>query len=158
MATPFKVFTLDINRVKAAPEVVVEKIIQINSLWKPQVFGIETVAAQVVLLSFLEHVTKERNININVKELKPPRGFKKAEFIRGSLAPLFKAGQIYLMEGQHELIDELITHPYGDHDDCINALAYGPQVWNEPDEMEWSVDPTFVEEQNLQDRNVVTGY
>lgn len=89
------------------------------------IVGIETVAYQKSLIYFLNEEMRKRQTFIHIVELKSKD--KKEERIRG-LIPLFKTGTIYLRRNQKDLMDELLTFPFGVHDDVADALAFQIQM------------------------------
>jgi len=157
ITSPFKIFILDIKRMRASPELIIDGLLDTVTRWRPLSVGVETVAAQLVLKSFIEYIARERDIQLNLVELKPPKNAPKETRIR-ALVPYFRNHQIYLSLGMNELLDEIERFPFGNHDDLLDALAYGQQLWREPSETEWSTSDEYIQDVVMKDRNTVTGY
>jgi hypothetical protein len=75
----------------------------------------------------------------------PLRAEKKKELRILGMQPRFSAGQVWIPETadwRAEFEDQLLSFPYGRHDDIPDALAYMEQIayppssWNDPEESE----------------------
>lgn len=81
---------------------------------------LETVAYQKSLKYFLEEEMRRRQVYFNVYELKNTK--KKEERIRG-LIPLYRTNIIFHRRTDGEYERELLSFPFGKHDDRIDAMA-----------------------------------
>lgn len=87
--------------------------------------GIESVGYQKSLMYFINEEQRRRQIYFDVVELKAVSS--KESRIRG-LIPMYKNGVIYHRNTDTDYENELLTFPFGKHDDRIDAMAYLQQV------------------------------
>lgn len=90
--------------------------------WKPSVVGLETVAYQKALKSWLEEKQRERGVYFPITELKRNTNESK-EFRIKALEPFYRDGLIFHATWMKSLEEELLQFPRGKHDDEIDALA-----------------------------------
>jgi predicted phage terminase large subunit-like protein len=121
------VVVLDVFAQRCSPITLMNYLIAQAQRW-PQlrVLGIEDIAYQKAFKYFLKAETERRGIYIHVKPLKAQG--KKEVRIRG-LQPVAATGHLYVLPAQHILRDEMADFPLGAHDDVLDALAMGLQVW-----------------------------
>lgn len=123
--SPFnKIFLLEywVGR-QGDPAKVIETILKLAYDWQPRVIGIEAVAYQKALEPFIKREMMSRNEWYPIQMMKPDRNEKKEQRIL-SLQPYFQAGQIYIMRGALEFIEEYETFPLGQTRDILDAMAY----------------------------------
>lgn len=111
---------------RCPPNEVLETIFRFSKKYHPRVVGVESVAYQKVFAYMLAQEALRRDHWLRIEPL-PARG-KKEQRIRG-LQPVAALGHLYLNAQHHELRDELAAFPLGKHDDLVDALAYGLQLW-----------------------------
>ena len=87
--------------------------------------GIESVGYQKSLMYFINEEQRRRQTYFDVVELKAVSS--KESRIRG-LVPMYKNGIIYHRNTDTDYENELLTFPFGKHDDRIDAMAYLQQV------------------------------
>lgn len=124
------VYILDIRRIKANPQGVIDEIFKVYEQWHPILMGIEEVAFQKALRYSLHQEMNNRNIWLPLREVKP-QARNKDQRIRG-LQPLYANKKMYhnkSVNNNMHLEDELLRFPRGKHDDVIDALSYGLDFW-----------------------------
>jgi hypothetical protein len=94
--------------------------------WKPIIFAVETVAAQVTMKEWLLSAYPD----MMVKGVKPDGGASKLSRIR-AFTPFGENGHIYLHPSMTEFLDEWESFPTGLMD-LLDAAAYLPYVWTIP--------------------------
>lgn len=120
------------KRLRVTPTQLVDYIFQVNTMFKPNVIGVEEVAYQKALLYFLDEEMRRRNTLLPVKGIKPPTTKTKQTRIL-SLVPRFEWQRVLLAPGLHDLEMELLQFPRGSHDDLIDALASIEMIYFNPD-------------------------
>lgn len=118
------------------PIKLINQLIAIDDRWKPKSIGIEEIAFQKVISTFLqEELKRTAHSPLSIKPLKPEGlrgtgGFISKEYRIESLEPRYASGRIYhnkLIKYNDELEDQLQRFPKNPHDDLIDALAYMEQ-------------------------------
>ncbi len=90
--------------------------------WRPSVIGLETVAYQKALKSWLEEKMRERGVHFPITELKRSTSESK-EFRIKALEPFYRDGLVFHAPWMKSLEQELLQFPKGKHDDEMDALA-----------------------------------
>jgi predicted phage terminase large subunit-like protein len=153
-------FVLDAWADRCQPFKMFEKIFELQDKWDCESTGVESVQYQRAIKPFLEAEAQRRGRWINVRELRPDVRVKKEGRIR-ALQPYFERGEIFVRRDMRELLGEYESFPVGATVDIIDALAYGPFVWD-LDEDSRPIDPG--EQQDYYQftrgcgRSAVTGY
>jgi hypothetical protein len=129
---------------------IVNKMFEVHNTWKPYKFGIETVIFQKAVLWAFQDACKAMGKWFPVQELKTDNRVTKEARIRG-FEPYVTRGTVFFQvregtdlslpptelyhalveeEGnfQQTLVDEMTRFPLGATKDCIDALAYMPQL------------------------------
>jgi predicted phage terminase large subunit-like protein len=89
-------------------------------------FWIESVGYQAALRYFVVEEQRRRRVFFNIEELKHAKT-SKANRIE-ALIPLYKAGMIYHREHMKEYEAQLLSFPFGAHDDMIDCASFFPEV------------------------------
>jgi len=119
----------------------IRELFYMDEKWKPISIGIEVVAYQKALSTFIqEEVKRGRKAPLPIKELKPETsrttGLSEPKQYRiQSLEPRYASGKIYHLKTLREtadLEDQLRRFPRTPHDDIIDALAYMEQLAFQP--------------------------
>lgn len=135
-------FILDIDYGRYDPTETIDHLFAAVSRHKPVAVGIETVAYQAALAHFVEREQVRRNLFF---QLVPLRAEKKKEIRILGMQPRFSAGQVWVpetAEWRPEFEDQLLSFPFGRHDDIPDALAYMEQIayppssWSDPGDTE----------------------
>jgi Terminase-like family. len=111
-----------------------EHLFYVKLRYTPRVFGIEAVAYQKILITFLRAECERRHIYMNIVPImslpskRSTGNNSKPARIRG-LQPVVATGRLYVLPTQHQLRDELSDFPLGEHDDTIDALSMQLRIW-----------------------------
>lgn len=100
----------------------IDNIFTTYQKWHPSVVGLETVAYQKALKSWLEEKMREREVYFPITELKRNTNESK-EFRIKALEPFYRDGLVHHAPWMKSLELELLQFPRGKHDDEIDALA-----------------------------------
>lgn len=103
--------------------------------YNPTKVAFEKTSASMMVERPLEQEMQERNTPFSVTWLTPTRGSAQSrgnmsdgKYQRiASMEASFKLGQIKMRKWMSELQEQLLSFPRGQHDDLIDALAYGYQ-------------------------------
>ncbi len=126
------------RRERLTPTQIVEKIFEINRLFKPQAIGIETVAYQEALLYFLDQEMKQRQVVLPVKGI--PRSATSKETRILALVPRFEWNRIFINQGMNDFEDEYLSFPRGKHDDIMDSLASLEEIVYYPQKQETKLE------------------
>lgn len=152
-----KIFVLEAYKKRIDPTMQAEKLIQIQETFYPQLISIESAGYQKALRYFTEKESVRRGVHLNIKDFKPSRKQSKHSRIRARLQPLFRTGSIFLRSDMVDLIDEYLKFGMTDEDHLMDALAQGPEFWQEP----WNpgrVERWHKQQEDLSKNAGVTGY
>lgn len=111
------------ERFKGNEKQVIDRLFDLDSFYKPTKFGIEQKAYKYTLKGNLDDEMRRRNQFFKIDEIKD-LGKNKNVRIEG-LIPRYVSGSIYFLEDQLHMREELERFPRAEHDDLIDALAYG---------------------------------
>lgn len=100
----------------------IEHIFTMYEKWKPNAIGLEVVAYQKALKSWLEEKMRHTGIFFPITELKRNTNESK-EFRIKAMEPFYREGKVFHAKWMKSLEEELLTFPKGKHDDEIDALA-----------------------------------
>lgn len=109
-------------RVRLTPTEIVNKVFEINNIYKPDVIGIEVVAFQKILLYLFDEEMRKRKVQLPLKGVTPGND-KTKEMRISALAPRFEWGNISIKRNMFDLENELYTFPRSSHDDILDSLA-----------------------------------
>lgn len=111
--------------------------------WKLFKIGLETIAAQKYIGHHIQEMCRIKGRRLGIVELKGevegPDGEltrKKEWRIRNVLAPIFEAGRFHSQKKFQDFLGEYTTFPKGKFVDCLDALAYTPQLIKAPQHYE----------------------
>lgn len=139
-----------------APELV-DLMFELYTTWNPRLISVESVAFSYVLGHWFEQKCQDLGIYPNVYEYKPGSKKSKAARVRG-LANYAAGGQIYILEGMHELRDEWDWFPLSDDYHLLDALAQGPEIWAPGVSHAIRETDRAITSLREDDRDVATGY
>ena len=152
-------FVLDAWADRCQPFKMFEKIFELQDRWNCEAVGVEDVAYQRVIKPFLEAEAQRRGRWINVRGLKPDVRIKKEGRIR-ALQPYMERGELWFQRDMRELLGEYESFPVGATVDLLDALAYGPFLWDLQEDSSEAVEEKQEYERFTYDagRSLVTGY
>lgn len=120
----YNIYVLDYLRGHWKVAESIDNIFTTYQKWNPSAVGLETVAYQKALKSWLEEKMRERGVHFPITELKRNTNESK-EFRIKALEPFYRDGKVFhakWMQGR-ELEQELLQFPKGKHDDLADAGA-----------------------------------
>lgn len=110
------------KRQRLKPTEIVNQIFALQSEFKCNSIGVETVAYQEALLYMLSEEMRRRDVVLPVTGVKPPTD-KTKEMRILALVPRFEWQRISIAQGLHDFETEYSQFPRGSHDDLMDALA-----------------------------------
>ena len=150
------VYVLEAYRKRLKPPELIDEMFRLYMKWNPRVISIESVAFSAMLKYWFEQKCRELGIYPSIYDYKPGSQRSKVARIEG-LANYGAGGQLYILEGMHQLRDEWEWFPLGDVDHILDALAQGPEVWA-PSVVEQSREMERATKLIFEDRDELTGY
>lgn len=118
----YKIYVLDTLKGHWKVAESIDNIFTMYEKWHPSAVGLETVAYQKALKSWLEEKMRQRGIYFPITELKRNTNESK-EFRIKRLEPFYREGMVFHAPWMKALETELLQFPKGKHDDEIDALA-----------------------------------
>jgi len=118
----YKIYVLDTLKGHWRVSESIDNIFTTYQKWKPSVVGLETIAYQKALKSWLEEKMRDRGIYFPITELRRNTNESK-EFRIKALEPFYREGLVFHAPWMKSLEMELLQFPKGKHDDEIDALA-----------------------------------
>ncbi len=104
---------------KRVPDRIIDDVLAYHERERFRAFGVESIQFQEFFATSLANEAHERNLTLNVVELKPHTD----KMLRiQTLQPWIKNGWIVFRRNMRALIDQLAHYPMGDHDDGPDAL------------------------------------
>lgn len=150
------IFVLEAFKKRLKPPELIDEMFRLYTKWNPRLISIESVAFSAMLKYWFEQKCNELNVHPSIHDYKPGSKRSKEGRIR-ALANYGAAGQIYVLEGMHQLRDEWEWFPLGDSDHILDALAQGPEIWSPAFERQTQSQVEVMQE--IEDeRDVLTGY
>jgi hypothetical protein len=150
------VYVLEAYRKRLKPPELIEEMFRLYTKWNPRLISIESVAFSAMLKYWFDQKCRELGIYPNIYDYKPGSQRSKTARIEG-LANYGAGGQLYVLEGMHQLRDEWEWFPLGETDHILDALAQGPEVWS-PVVIEQAKEMEKATRMILEDRDDLTGY
>jgi predicted phage terminase large subunit-like protein len=118
----YKIYVLDTLKGHWKVAESIDNIFSMYQKWHPSVVGLETIAYQKALKSWLEEKMRERGVYFPITELRRNTNESK-EFRIKALEPFYRDGLVYHAPWMKSLETELLQFPKGKHDDEIDSLA-----------------------------------
>lgn len=150
-------FVLEAWARRCEPKDLFDQIFTFHRRWDCESVSIETIAYQKAIKYFLADECQRRQIYLNIKDLRPEGRASKDTRITG-LKPYFQRGEIFFQKTHEDLLQEYLAYPMGQTVDLIDALAYGPQVWELADLPGEPVDDWAEPFGYMEGRSIITGY
>lgn len=151
------IYVLEAYRKRLKPPELMDELLRLYTKWNPRMISIEEVAFSAMLKYWFEEKCKALGVYPSIYPYKP--GSKRSKQARiEKLSNYGAGGQLYIMEGMHQLRDEWEWFPLGEHDHILDALAQGPEIWS-PGRVARDLDDIDNKIKALiEDRDEVTGY
>src|SRR5574342_451674 len=153
-------FLLEVWNGHVQPSELIAKTFELAEHWPVDAIGVESVAfSKVFKFLFEEHMVRN-GIDYPIAELRPDTKKSKKARIRG-IQPMFERGEVYVQNTQDSFLQQYEEFPTGRLMDVLDAFAYGPQMWELPEEQ---VDEAREETKSwnrqefFEGRNESTGY
>jgi predicted phage terminase large subunit-like protein len=119
-----------------------EKAVEIIKEYRPRIFAVETVQAQIDLYRQLqEKLMKDRCYFTRLKPVTTNRSHGKKEERIEQLEPLFENGVIRPHATQRLLLEQLEMFPFGDHDDLPDVLQMATDLCSLAVRKSWHKKP-----------------
>lgn len=118
------IYVKHIVREKMTYKGIIDKMFELEAIFKPVRWGMEVVGTQKSIEYTLRQEERERGKSLRCHLFKGQRK-KKEERIRG-LAPYFESGRVFFCQGMpnlNHLMDELLKFPRAKNDDVSDCLA-----------------------------------
>ncbi len=157
----FNIFVLETIKKRFRPPDLVDLIFDLNHKWAPRLFSFEEVAFSAVYKYWIDEKTNEMGSTPIIVPFKPRAGSNSKKNKKGrirSLTHYFAAGQVFIMRGMHEFLDEYEWFPMITSDHLLDALAQGPEVWSKAEGESDVASRQKAEEMILESRSPITGY
>jgi predicted phage terminase large subunit-like protein len=127
---------------KCPAHIAMKKAVEIIKEYRPRVFAVETVQAQIDLYRQLqEKLMKDRCYFTRLKPVTTNRSHGKKEERIEQLEPLFENGVIRPHKTQRLLIEQLEMFPFGDHDDLPDVLQMATDLCSLQTRKSWARKP-----------------
>ncbi len=127
-------FLIDCVAQRMDPNESMNELFTLVTKYKPVAVGIEKVAFQAAMKTFVENEMQRRKTYFQIIDLVAKE--KKELRIQTALQPRFGHGTIWFPSGDYDWVkklkEELLTFPKGRHDDIPDALAYVDQIGEPP--------------------------
>jgi hypothetical protein len=122
------IYVLEAYKRVLKPPDFMDELFRLYTKWNPRVVSIESVAFSALFKYWFEEKCKALGVYPSIYQYKT-RGRRKDLRIIESLGNYGAAGQIYILEGMHQLRDEWEWFPLGESEHILDAFAQGPEVW-----------------------------
>lgn len=109
------------SRYRLTPSQIVDKIFEIDKMFKPKFIGIESVAFQEALVYITVERMKREKVMIPIKGVTRSNISKQSRIL--SLVPRFEWGGLMVAQGMTDFEDEYSTFPRGSYDDILDSIA-----------------------------------
>lgn len=100
----------------------IQNIFSMYLKWKPATIGLETIAYQKALKSWIEEKMRQTGTYFPITEFRRNTNESK-EFRIKAMEPFYREGKVFHARWMRTLEEELLRFPKGKHDDEIDALA-----------------------------------
>jgi phage terminase large subunit-like protein len=151
------IYILEVIKERVRAPDLIDLLFRLHQKWAPRLISIEKVAFSGLLGYWFRDKCSDLGVNPSIYEYTPGSKRSKAARIRG-LAPFFSSGQIYMLEGMHELRDEYEWFGVTTSDHLLDALAQGPELWSPGEDHKEMEANHEAEMEILAQRSAITGY
>lgn len=151
------IYVLEAYKKHLKPPELIDEMIRLYMKWTPRLVSIEDVAFQAALKYWFEEKCRQLHVYPSIFPYKPGSKRSKEARIEG-LATYAAAGQIFVLEGMHQLRDEWEWFPIGDSKHILDALAQGPESWVPARKVQEVKEVEQARESLMAHRDALTGY
>ncbi len=151
------IFILETVKKRLRPPEYVDELYRLYFKYRPRIISIEEVNFSGIYKYWIEDKSTETRVHLPIRPYKPGSKRSKDSRIRG-LAHFFSAGQVYCFEGMHDFRDEYEQFPMGKSEHLLDALAQGPEFWQDGLSSREVESQQAAEEEVLNSRSILTGY
>lgn len=127
-----QIYVREYMRKRATPQETIDTIFNFYNKYRGDnllKIGIEGVAFQRAMIYFLRDEMRRRGQFLPLQELKADTDKKRRAM---GLAPWAENHAFFIKEHMIELKNEMLQFPLGQHDDCVDAVSYLPQIIRKP--------------------------
>lgn len=151
------IFVLETIRKRLRPPDLIKLLFKLYTKWWPRVISIEKVNFSGTYAYWFKEECQRLKIYPSVYDYIPGSKRSKLARVRG-LANFGAAGQMYCLEGHHELREEWERFGAIRSYHLLDALAQGPEVWKKGADMNAVRTMESAEQKIMNSRCEVTGY
>ena len=151
------IFILETVKKRLRPPEYVDELYRLYFRYRPRIISIEEVNFSGIYKYWIEDKSTETRVHLPIRPYKPGNQRSKDGRIRG-LAHFFSAGQFYCQEGMHDLRDEYEQFPMGKSKHLLDALAQGPEFWQDGVSESDRERQREIEDEITDSRCIQTGY
>jgi predicted phage terminase large subunit-like protein len=151
------IYILETVKKRMKPNELIDEMFRLWQKWHPRLISIEEVNFSNTYRYWFYERAQAMGVHPVIEPYKVNTRKNKDARIRG-LSGYLSAGQVFAMEGMHDLRDEIERFPMGRDKHLLDALAQGPRVWAPGLREEDAARHRETEEKLLSQRSSVTGY
>lgn len=154
------IYILEAWKARLKPPELMDVLFQLYTKWNPRLVSIEEVAFSGIYKYWFQERCTDLGIYPSIYPYKRPGGRNaksKKDHIR-AISNYAASGQVYALEGMHQLRDEWEWFPMSDSEHILDALSHGPEIWSPGLKKEDREGLTKAEESLVEQRDALTGY
>lgn len=122
-----RIFIAKYTRKRCSPSEVIDDLFYQVREFRPVKVGIESVSYQAAFQYWVRERMRQDNLRFMVEGIKNSKTSKEVR-IRG-LQPILANGDMAIRGHQKELMNEILSFPYGAHDDIIDCISMQIPMW-----------------------------
>ena len=130
----FDIYVLEMIRGHFTNRDIADRLFALTERYRPEAVGLEDVFAQKELFVWLRKEAEISRRALPLRRLKTSNKMK-VNRIKALQAPM-EAKKIFIRREFTHLFDEIVRFPKGQHDDCLDALAYQMEFMHLPPEQQ----------------------
>lgn len=152
-------YVLEVNRDKWTVGGLIEKLFEINEVWKPITMSIELIGQSQGLMTPINDEENRRNVYLPLFVINARTEVTKEMRIRSVLQPRFERGKIFIRREMFDLEEEILKFPRGRHDDMIDALtdiddiSFTPEIKKDVDKAGGTLLENLIKQRHQEESN-----